>query len=509
MKAIIIDLSSPGAIKVLNVRITSIVNVSSGFFLPYQPNQDLFATIAAKLNEEGMLSIPAIIIPPSDLVKKLNIPLPKMPDKEIRKILPREIATAADSNEPMIFNYLKNGIIEDRQVEKMEISTVYCEEQKMNEFLTQLKNVGIHVIHIIPMIQGLKTLASLNHAFGTEKTGAVFLEMIENRISLNIFRNKYWALEREFMFRMERLAHDEDLLDEDFTRISTELNRTFQYFKQRNRGFAIDQILLYGASNTLTNLKNLINDNHPVTASVVQLEHFGGKLVLPPYLANLEEFLNLFAVSLATAIAVSAKNPLDLYPREFQEKTRVFSRVLGLTISTILIATILLASVFYFEGIKNSYKNDVKAMEKTYQVMSKNSNTIMDTKIQRTDVLKRRYYLDYPARYGYAAADFVRQLSLITNPNIELLQLEMNPAGQVFKFTLEGRILAEDNVRAQSQFLLFFQQVKELDYMANVSSSKITVNPNDSSSSSANMALATTQKESILYFSMDGEVEVE
>jgi hypothetical protein len=167
--------------------------------------------------------------------------------------------------------------------------------------------------------------------------------------------------------------------------------------------------------------------------------------------------------------------------------------------------------VFYFEGIKNSYKNDVKNIEKTFLSLSKNSTLIMDTKTQRINLFKRRFYLDFPSRYAYAAADFTRKLSQIANPAIDLLNLEINPANQNFKFKLDGRITAEDNVRAQSQFLTFYQQIKEFDSMLNVSSAKITVNPgNGGAQPGGDKALPTAgQKESILYFSIDGEVEPE
>ncbi len=511
MKSVIIDFSCAGVIRILHARITSSVSVIGGYYLTPRPDDDPIIAAITKLRDESISSLPAIIIPPAELVKKLNILLPKMPDKEIRKVLPREIATAADTAAPMVFNYLKNGMVEDRQVEKMEISIFYCEQEKMFDYLNQLKIAGIQPSHIIPLVQGLKTLAEINPKLGTEKTGAVFLEMMENRISLNIFRNKYWGLEREFMFRVERLTQDEDLTEEDFTRISTELNRTFQYFKQRNRGYTIDQALLYGPSSKLTNLKNLINDNHSVTAAVIQPEHLGGKVSLPSHLQASTEFLAIFIVPIAVALAVCGKKPLDLYPIEYREKSKLFSRLLGLTISTIIIATILSGSIFYFEGIKNSYKSDVKEMEKIFLSLGKNSTMIMETKTQRIDLFKRRFYLDFPARYAYSTAEFTRKLSMIATTNIELLDLEMTPTNQNFKFKLDGRITAEDNVRVQSQFLTFYQQLKEFDYMLNISSSKITVNPGEGGArqGGGDVLPAAGQKESILYFTIDGEVEPE
>ncbi|MCP5107507.1 MAG: hypothetical protein GY950_29235, partial [bacterium] len=129
MKAVVIDMSMAGEIKILNARLTSKVNIISGYYLTVSPQDDPVRVTAAKLREEGLVKLPAYIIPPGALIQKHNFHFPRMPDKEIKKILPREIAGVTSSSERMAFNYLRNGVVEEQQAEKIEVSAFYCEEE--------------------------------------------------------------------------------------------------------------------------------------------------------------------------------------------------------------------------------------------------------------------------------------------------------------------------------------------------------------------------------------------
>lgn len=518
MKALVIDLSRDHEIKILNARITSSVSIVSGYYLNIPEGEDPIAAAAGKLQDEGLLNLPAFIIPPGGDIEKQNFHLPKMPDKEIKKVLPRQISDVRDNASPVVFNYFKNGPVEERQVQKMEISAFFCSKERMFGFLDKLKEAGINPLKIIPEVQGLKTLVELNPELRGERKGVVLLDLMHNRIDLNIFRNIYWGLERNFMFRMaqgysssgEDSAREDDLNEEDFSRISTELNRTFQYFKQRNRSYMVDQVLLYGASANIEPLKNLVNDNLPVTASVITPEHFRNKVTFPSHLKESQEFLSLFTLTISTAVAVSGKKYLDLYPEEFKEKAKLPTRLLGLGVSAIIIAAILLGSTFYFEGIKNNYKQDIARIQKTFLSLSENAVTIDRTKKKRAAFYMYRFYNDFPLQYSYSASDFIRRLSLVASEDIELLEIQMNPTGQTFTFMLTGRIKAENNITAQSKFLEFYQALKYFEDILHVESSRVNVKAEEDKGQSMEEAedRETRQNRQVeLYFTVNGEVE--
>jgi len=514
MKALIIDFSSNLQVKILNARIKSSVSIVSGYYLTLTPEDDPVTAAAAKIKDEGLEGLPAFIVPSGEDVRQQIFQLPKMPDKEIRKVLPREIAGIAENAEPMVINFLKSGSVDDPRSEKSEVAAVYCPEQKIFALLNHLKDVGINPLSIVPEVQGLKTLAMLNPGMSAERSGLVFLEMRHTRIDMNIFKNKHWGLERDFLFRIERNdnTQEDDLKDEDFTRISTELNRTFQFFKQRHRTYTINNLLIYGSGNYLANLRNLINDNHPVAAHLVEVSHFGNKVSFPSHLRDSQEFVSIFMLSIATALAVAGKNYLDLFPQVYKEKAKLTSRLVGMGVAVGVVLTILGGSVFYFEGIMGSYRQDLKRIRQTYQTLKNNAQAINDTKRERTHFFKRRYFLDFPVQFSYTAANFVRKLSLISDKEIQLLEIVINPGTQSIKFKLDGRIKSADNISAQSRFLQFYRKLKEFDDILDISSSKVAVNPREGRPVTNMMKLPPSdggneQNEVVLYFTVNGEIE--
>jgi hypothetical protein len=510
MKTIIIDFSRGSELKILNTRITSSVTVVSGYYLTLSADDDPVRIASLKLQEEGLLEIPAIIIPAGDLVEKHVFYLPKMPDKEIKKVLPREIAGVREFNQPLVFNYMNNGSIEERQIEKMEIAAFFSLKDRIFEFLNRLKSEGIHPIKIIPEAQGLKTVMEMNPHLSAERKGITLLDLMPNRIDMNIFKGENWGLEREFMFRMES---EGDLNEEDFTRISTELTRTFQYFKQRNRSFTVDQVIIYGSSSHGEHLKNLINDNLPVSASIVKPDYFRGKVTMPGHLKESREFLSLFTLPIAAAVATTFKNYLDLFPEEYKEKARMPSRLIGLGISTAIIVAILSGSTFYFQNIKGSYEKDIENIQKTYRSLSKNAAVIEETKAQRVDFYKRRHYIDYPLKYSYTAASLLQRLSEIAPAEVELIEMEMNPAPQSVTFLLTGRIRAGNNIDAQSSFLAFYQELKLFEDILHIESSNVNVNPGEAepgrSPRKTGDETGTGEGQVELYFTINGEVETD
>ena len=514
MKAVIIDFSCSGEIKILNTKITSNVNIISGYFMTVNPEDDLAKSAAQKLSDEGLSGTACYIIPPNDLMSNHVFNFPKMPDKEIEKILPRELAGVADSSEEMVFNYIHNGIIEDRQVEKLEIATFYCTKEKMFGFLNRMKEEGLKPVSLIPEAQALKTLAESNPDLSPERTGVAFIDLMGTHINLSIFKDNHWSLERDFMFRLDHNTGGEeaDLNDDDFTRISTELNRTFQYFKQKNRGYNIDQALIYGSSKNIEALKNQVNDNHPLTASLILPEHFTSKTTFPAHLKDSREFLSIFTLSIATALSVCNKDYLDLFPTEYKERARRPARLIVMGVAAVILIGALIVGTVYFENIKAGYKEDIKKIQKTYDELTVNASSISRTKQQRAEYFTRRFYIDFPVKYSYSAADFIRRLSLVTTSEVELVHLEVMPGNQSFTFKLDGRIKAEDNIRAQSRFLRFYQRIKVFENMIDAKSSNVAVNPgiNDNNPQNpSNPNKTDEKKEVVLNFSISGEVDTE
>jgi len=186
---------------------------------------------------------------------------------------------------------------------------------------------------------------------------------------------------------------------------------------------------------------------------------------------------------------------------------RLPRRLLGLGISTAVIVSILIAGIVYFEGIKGAYRQDIQGIQKTFRSLSRNAGMIENTKLQRVDYFKKSFFMDFPPRYSFSAANFIRRLSLVTGKDIRLGKLEIKPGGQDFSFVLTGSIASGNNIAAQGIFNRFSRELKEFEDMIDVSFS--TAKANAGNNPGGRPAEARTGDQVELYFTVNGEIDLE
>jgi len=184
--------------------------------------------------------------------------------------------------------------------------------------------------------------------------------------------------------------------------------------------------------------------------------------------------------------------------KEKQEPLKRYPK--GLAIAAAIIAAILIVSTFYFQNIKGSYEKKIENIRGTYLSLSKNADAIEETKKLRADFYKQRHYLDFPLKYSYSAANFVRKLSLITAEAVELIEIEINPVNQGLTFSLRGRINVDNNIESRSKFLKFYQAMKQFEDILHTESSKVNVQPEEEKPGPGG-------KRGGLYFTIDGELD--
>jgi hypothetical protein len=172
----------------------------------------------------------------------------------------------------------------------------------------------------------------------------------------------------------------------------------------------------------------------------------------------------------------------------------------GLAISAGIIAAILIGSTFYFQNIKGTYENKIENIRETYLSLSKNADVIEETKRLRVDFYKHRHYLDFPLKYSFSTANFVRRLSLIAAKEIELIEVEINPVIQGLTFSLRGQIKANNKIEARLKYLEFYQALKQFEDILHVESPKVKVKPGEKK-------YGPGEKQVKFYFTIKGEVE--
>ena len=146
-------------------------------------------------------------------------------------------------------------------------------------------------------------------------------------------------------------------------------------------------------------------------------------------------------------------------------------------------------------------------MRRTSDAMAGRMQVIEATKARRIGYYRSRLFRDYAPKYSFAAADFIRRLGLLAVPELHLQELQIVPAGSTCRFTLNGSLRAGDNVAVQSLFLQFFQGVKTLPSVAQISYSEVKVANREAEAGLAAESAAVAGVE--LFFAVQGVLELE
>lgn len=464
MKTVFVDLSNNAEIKILNTNIKKSLHIVSAYYIKGHTDKDPIETINNKLVEEKLTKIPIVIIPPRSIMNYHIFYFPPMPDKEVRKILPREIGRYLDSTENIIFDFKIGSTVIDKTEKKKEIITYYIKKKEIWDLLESFKQKGLQVTKIIPEIQSIGAYIKEEVLVSDleSKNGIVSVEMTANKINMNIFNKNIWSLNREFPFKVDS---SESIESNDFSRISTEFSRTFQYFKQKNKNVTIDEAIVFGSNPDINILNDFINSNQPINSTLISLIKSKSVIEFPKNLKDKNEFLSIFFISIETANSIIRKDFIDLYPQEFIQKEKFPKQIIFFSIIGIIILITLSILITFYLKQKNTYKADLTKYEKEFKKLQVQINQIERIRKKRKKFYETIILLETPKKTSYQISDFIRNLSLIITKDlqIKIQKLHIIPDDEKLNFIISGKLFSENINKALSIFDTLLKNIKKQD----------------------------------------------
>jgi len=205
------------------------------------------------------------------------------------------------------------------------------------------------------------------------------------------------------------------------------------------------------------------------------------------------------------------QQPKNKLPVEKPPKRRFLFKI-----SIAFIALIFTVTVIWLEGVKSSYRQDIKKTEQTYLPLENKTRKTRETKLLRADFFKKVLFANAPLNYSYGTSNFIRQLSLLAQKEIGLLKLEIKPYNHNFAFVLKGKIKASNQFDVKSSFSSFYRKLKALDDMLLIDFSILEVKENMADNPKTSLDIKTLTNQSRgkrlpteMFFSIKGEIELE
>ena len=465
MRLLYLDFSNKDEIKILNTITKKSLTIISAYFIPLTDDIEPIKAVSNKLKNEQLLNIPAIIIPPRSITHYHSFSFPKIPEKEIRKILPREIQKLTDhSPENIIFDFNTGATDTDVNENKTNIITYYFEKNIIWDMLENLKANGITAIKIIPEVQIIESFIQNNFLTKekSETNGIVVIDMISNKINMNIFNKNFWSLNREFPFKGSGTT---EISDKDFSRISTEFSRTFQFFKQKNKNISIDEAIIYGTNHDIVDLNNFINETQPVNATLISNIKSDLEVTYPQNLKSKDEFLSMFFISISAASSLIRKDFIDLFPKEFTEKEKFPKQLLIFSLIGLVVLILLTVLTTISLNQKNQYRTDLEKIESEYNTLQTQIDQILEVRKKRKDYYEKIIIMETPKRISFQISDFIRKISLEIDQDLPVIisKFNVSPKEEKLTFSIDGKIKSDHINESIKTFDILLNKVKNLE----------------------------------------------
>ncbi|MCK4766419.1 MAG: hypothetical protein KAW12_29760 [Candidatus Aminicenantes bacterium] len=177
----------------------------------------------------------------------------------------------------------------------------------------------------------------------------------------------------------------------------------------------------------------------------------------------------------------------------YTEKKSRGGRYVGLKIFSGIVSVALIAATIHIQGVKNVHKKELVKISLQFQDLNEQVSQIENTKKKRSDFFKNKFLIDYPPRYSFAVSDFTRRLSLTAPGGMKFDSMEIRPGPRNFTFSLSGRVKPAESGKMNRLFFEFYRELESFDNLMHVVPSKKEVDAAGRG----------------LFFSIDGEVEVE
>ncbi len=407
--------------------------------------------IPQKLSENGFKDKEIILVSTSPNMRTEIKTFPKMKKKDAGVVIEREVKKVAPEEEVEI-RYVLIGEREEREKRVQDYLISFAPKKFVWDTVKFIDSMGYKPKAIIPAIQsillGAEQLMSKKENYG-------FINISENMVSI-VFLKKGLSF---ISYREFPVTINEGVLNSDeLELIVVEINRTIQFFKQKNRGENIETILVSGTVPALDEIAVVLNENIYPEVELVSEERIKAEIKFP--FSKDKEFHNIVGelFPLMGGVFVEGKKEfVNFVPKEYFEEKYFKSRVYGFSISFGIVAIILIASSFYIETIKKDGYEKLKEVKKSFSKMESRVYEIERIKAKRKEILNMLYELNLEKNSTKKLILFFNRLSLVKPKDLDISSLSLRKEDYGWSFEIKG-IVDSGNYNLNS---FIFEDFKE------------------------------------------------
>ncbi len=395
---------------------------------------DPLLEIKTRLSQAGFKAVNTIFVAKSNVIKNEIKSFPKIPKKELAKVVERE-AKRVFPDEEFFHDFVVLEEKEERKGKTVEALISVAPQKYIWEIFTFLRDLGKNPEIITTKIQ---SFMSLKHIIEREDETFGVLNLSSERSSFVIFKEK-----SEVIIEREIPITSSDTFGEgEVDSIMIEISRTVQYFKQKNRGFDVSTIYVTGNISNIDEMIDDLNELSPYNFIACNGERLSGKIEIGTGIEPMEFFSTYFDI-IGAIFLIKEKEKVNLLPSFYFEKEIFKKRRRNIILSLILMVAILLPTTFVVEMFKRDIGKELEKQKKALQKLEMRRADIERVKSIRERIYNEMLTLGLEQVKIESIVKFFNFITLNTPSGVLLKSAEVKERGKNISVEVRGEVFSE------------------------------------------------------------------
>ncbi len=402
------------------------------------------------------------IVMNSPLIRHQVLSIPHLSAADRKKVLQQEMKHSLESGEtPGMISHWSLGKTKEQNAVKEHVLCAELNRPAADNLIAAAQEMKFNLIGFTSHAQMASHL--LKECRGENKLNIALLEVGDREGSITLIQSNVWNMERHFLISGAGVSSDPKTLSAaDSEKLTLEVSRAIQYFKQKVRSESINHIFLYGTSPQAAAIKTLLESSFRIPVSL--LTQRAKTFASPNAEQGRDEVLPLYTIAHAAALYAHFEKYICFLPPEWHEGKHAKSRQMALVAAAVVFYA-LLGGVVYLLNREAAKIAKITAREQSgTQIALLDVNTAQPNQqlqISRRFALATERSDSWLRDKHRIVAELARELAVSTPPQMRITTLEVTEKGNAWEVKLQAEICSSNGSSSQQLFLRFQDQMRQ------------------------------------------------
>jgi Tfp pilus assembly PilM family ATPase/Tfp pilus assembly protein PilN len=474
---------------------------------PPQAHDLLAQKIAAVIKERGIKTKAAHLAVFHPHIEQHYLRIPPLSKKELRQVVKREVKKMKDrllfefpqdsqendeeTCEPY-FDYQVLGEVEEQKRKRRGLLLAVALRRVVDEYTRLLEKAELEprLITGVPLAMANALALAVPAAKDTSRETVAFLYLMPDKGLLNIVSQGSWRFFRQLPLRISRpggrpgkaSAGDVKAADLsadaiDYDQLLLELNRSFLYFTQQERGKQVSSVVISSVWGTSTDQgKDFAERLHVPVSLFDPTERLNlGNIAEPA--VGWAQFLNSLPVPLGLLVDSGVQTSINLLPWRVREHKKHLASNLLIGFTAIGYAILVGAG---YVGLRWAQENYRQAMMSQQQNVDQLRPAFEQSQKAWRERRERDFHLSILKRFERASPlwrGVFYELSRLTPPGLLFSSMEITEDKGLWRLQADGVISASTSMRAQKTLKRFLNRLERAVFFSRPRVSNIKFSP--------------------------------